>query len=424
MGYGDFKKAARRVARNARGRDDLLKQEAFFTVKEKERKVKKLADRAAMSDRKLELSEDICVTEEYLDVISHNHLFNDIYCDYYRQLFSETNRQAIRSASERIILCHEFWNGDMFRFQRVYDVKRVQLCHDKFCVICQHLKQAKRMMIFTPLVDALREKYDLYHLVLTVPNVKGKYLTGILDRMSVSFKKIIRYFSGDAKIKGVDFAQYGYAGAVRCFEIVSNPFDDYHPHLHCLLILKKDLGLHKYIIHPSYSYNHGIFSGRKFSDFEILIQKIWWLLVNGNKVQLDKIDVVPEGYSCTLDLTEDKEWHEVFKYVTKLTKDGAPCLEYEQFKTLFFALYRRRIFQGYGCLYNLPDMDNPDVELAAAEYEKKLAQLRLVEDPDEGVSFTLNKLSENIRLQNITAISKKLILKKYLKELFEEGNTV
>ena len=105
--------------------------------------------------------------------------------------------------------------------------------------------------------------------------------------------------------------------------IVSNPFDDYHPHLHCLLILKKDLGLHKYIIHPSYSYNHGIFSGRKFSDFEILIQKIWWLLVNGNKVQLDKIDVVPEGYSCTLDLTEDKEWHEVFKYVTKLTKDGA-----------------------------------------------------------------------------------------------------
>ena len=75
-------------------------------------------------------------------------------------------------------------------------------------------------------------------------------------------------------------------------------------------------------------------------------------------------------------------------------------------------------------MYNLPDMDNPDVELAAAEYEKKLAQLRLVEDPDEGVSFTLNKLSENIRLQNITAISKKLILKKYLKELFEEGNTV
>lgn len=423
MSYGDFKRSARNVARHANQRDELRKREAFLAAHKEKQKRKALADQAAESDRVLDVPEDICLTSEYLDIISRNHLFNDVYCEYYQRLFEETNLSAIRSRAERIILCHEFWSGDMYRLQRVYDVKRVQFCHDRFCVNCQHLKQAKRMMIYTPIIEALRENYDLYHLVLTVPNVKGKYLNGVLNSMSASFQKLTRYFSGNAKIKGVDFSQYGYVGAVRCFEIVSNPWDDYHPHLHCLLVLKKNIGLNKYIIND-FSYNYGLFTGRKFCDLEILIQKIWWLLINVNKVQLAKINVVPEGYSCTLDLTEDKQWHEVFKYVTKLTKDGAPCLEYDQFKTLFFALDKRRIFQGYGFFYDLPDLENPDVELASAEYEKKLAQLRLVEDPDEDVRFVRDQLAAHIQLENFTAISKKLVLKKYLKELFDEGNTV
>ena len=43
-------------------------------------------------------------------------------------------------------------------------------------------------------------------------------------------------------IAGVDFAQYGFVGAIRSFEIVISP-TEYHPHLHCLFLMKKGLNL-------------------------------------------------------------------------------------------------------------------------------------------------------------------------------------
>lgn len=412
MSYWEFKQAARRAARLARARDEGLRKQKILDDQSAERKLDRAARRAVGNDLYLDIPEDIKLSKDYAENVWSKRYYNEVYSEYYAKLYEETNIPALRSVAERVEACHRFWNGDHYAMSLVFDVKRVNLCHDKFCVNCQHVKQASRLKRFTPVFDELRNTYDLYHLTLTVPNVPGIELNNALNKMFAAFKKLIRYFSDDARIAGVNFKKYGYAGAVRGLEIVTNSFD-YHPHFHCAILLAKDLDFVKQHI-TCFSYDHGILK-RKFSDLEILIQKIWYLAYNGKRVDLDNISGVPEGYSCTLDEVEGDDWHEVFKYVTKLTNGGDPALTYEQFKTLYFALRRRRIMQGYGILYNIAENDDDDDEVAL-EYAKILAKLRALEDPIKNWSYNIDELVTDIRGERITAISKRLV-QKWLNEL-------
>ncbi|MBD5131339.1 MAG: protein rep [Clostridiales bacterium] len=385
---------------------------------EKQRAAQELrskANRATEFDNGADIPEVLQLTEDYVGNVWGNRYHNELYADYYLRLHEETGLAQYEAEAERVAHCHKSWFGDHYIMQQVFDVKTVLLCHDKFCINCQHLKQASRLKRFTPVFDELRETYDLYHLVLTVPNVPGVKLNSTLDIMYRSFKKLIRYFSGDAKIKGVDFKQYGYVGAVRGLEIVANPAD-YHPHIHCALLLAKDLPVRKDIVN-CFSYDHGVLK-RHFSNLEILIQKIWWLCLHGQKVVLDSIAGVPEGYSCTLDEVDNDEWHEVFKYVTKLTKDGEPYLSYPQFKTLYYALYRRRVMQGYGILYKLAEDDDIDEE-CALEYAKVIARLRRLEEPQENYGYDIDELYTDVKSNRITAISRRNI-QRYLNEIAKD----
>ena len=417
MSFEDFKKSAQRVARNAAARDNMRKHKEHEERARADRAAKRKADRAAAAEPYLEIPNEAKLDGEYIDGVANNRRFNEKYSDYYSRLANERNIPKLHTVAAHVQDCHRFWFGDHYRMQRVFDVKRVQLCHDKFCVNCQHLKQASRLKRFTPVLEELSNDYNLYHTVFTLKNVVGSELYRTLDLMSDGFKKLVRYFSGDAKIKGLDFSECGYAGAVRCFEIVANPMD-YHPHIHSLFVMDKDFELTKTIVNP-FSYNYGVYSGRKFSELEEFLQKTFYLLCNRQKVTLENISAVSTGYSCTMDKVEDaKDWHEVFKYVTKLTKDGAPALTYEQFVTLYDALYRRRVMQGYGILYNVAEDDTID-EAVAEEYEKILAKLRLVELPDQDVDYVLDRLVTDIHSGAVTAISKRNI-QRYLNELERE----
>ncbi|MDE7164061.1 MAG: protein rep [Clostridiales bacterium] len=404
MKLGEFKKSAQRAARLAKARENGARKRKILSAQAEQLKHERQAERAVGNDLYYEIPEELKITEDYVDTVSHNRDFNDIYSEYYERLYTETNLNKYRTLGERVHNCNKFWFGDHYRLQRVFDVKNVQLCHDKFCVNCQHLKQASRLMRFTPVFDELRNTYDLYHLTLTVPNVGGTVLEKTVGSMFNAFKKLIRYFSGDAKIKGVDFAQYGYGGAVRCLEIVTNP-TDFHPHIHSAILLKKDLPLYKEFVN-CYSFNHGKLE-RIFSELEILIQKIWFLALNNTKVNLENISTMPDGYSCTLNEVEDDGWHEVFKYVTKLTKDGAAFLTYEQFKVLYSVLYRCKVMQGYGLLYRVAENDEVDASVEEA-YAEVLARLRLFEKPEVNTSVELEKLMHDLKNKNITFISKRL----------------
>ena len=316
----------------------------------------------------------------------------------------------------RIKECQRYWFFDHFQEQAVKDRKRVFMCHDKFCTNCQKVIAQVRKKKFTPALDKVSEEYDLYHFVLTNPNCTGIPLeTGLIaiaddDRnglkkqlrhMSECFKMLIRYFTGNAK-NDLGFDGLGYAGVIRSLECsfkrygaLKNPDGSinenvYHPHYHCILALKKGLQLEKTIENKfSYSRNNGY---RLFSEQEIMIQKVWRLLIDGAKrVSSAAADKLPEGYSCMLDKIAPGNYHEVFKYAIKLdkikrsdrTKETRIYIPLRNFIDMYFALYKKRTIQGYGVFHNMKfdeaelddilDVSYMDIITALKEYEQPVS---------------------------------------------------
>lgn len=379
-----------------------------------------------------EVSPDIEITSNEVDKLEHNTVFNDIYAEYYNQLADELGEEQYKKNAERMLNCHKKWWGEYYNLQSVFDVKQLSLCHDRFCVNCQHLKQASQLQRFTKILDEAAKEHDLYLMTLTVPNCPVDGLKKSLDRFALAFRNIIRYFMGNSTIAGIDFASYGFYACYRNIEIVINP-NSFHPHYHCIFALKKDLD-EKKLYTNDYSYNYGVFK-RKFSDLEILIQKV--LALKYNEIRLDKIvvDYVlkgisvnkeklsawckkynvdmstldsfrREGYSCVIDKIEGNLWHEAFKYATKLTKDGDTNMMYFQFKTLVPLLKHLHFGQGYGAWYKLPQDEweiDPDVLIA---YEYVITRLKEVEDP-VGMTFELLALKQRLHNKSIKCISRK-----------------
>ncbi|MDB0438096.1 hypothetical protein C4R89_00905 [Clostridioides difficile] len=293
-----------------------------------------------------------------------------------------------RNRSDSIRDCNRIWTLDSYNKQKIKDFKRTNLCKDKFCNNCKKVIQASRMSNYIPEIEKYKNIYSLYHVVLTVPNCSGKELQDIIKNMFKSYRYLTQYFRLNKKIKGLDFGSFGYVGSIRSLEITFNG-DNYHPHLHCIFALSNSYSLDK-IFTNSFSYNNNVFS-RYFSFLEILVQKIWYLLNNNIRVTLDNLDNIELGYSCTFDNIEDSSYYEVFKYMTKSKDDSESVLTYENFKTLFFSLYRVRQIQGYGIFYNFKEDDNIDFEVDEyydfiVEYlQKKESPIEIFETPQDSL---------------------------------------
>lgn len=394
--------------------------------------------------------ESIEITSDTMNVLEYNTLFNDIYAEYYNQLAEETSDDKWKRKAERLINCHKSWFGDHYSMQGIFDVKRVFNCHDKWCVNCQHLKQASKLKRFTKILNEVSEDHDLYLMTMTVPNVQPKKLKDCLIRFNNAFGSIIRYFSGNSDVCGIDFESYGFYACYRNLEIVINA-KTFHPHYHCVLVLKKGLDENK-LYTNDYSYDNGVLK-RKFSDLEILIQKVLALKYNGirldrivisyviNKDSVDKKKLEAwckkkkvnlqllnalrrEGYSCTIDKIEGNSWHEAFKYATKITKDGAPTVLYYQFKVLTEILEKAHLSQGYGAFYSLPKDDDWEIdENVLAAYEFVVSKLKEIEDP-VGYTYALSELVSKLREKSLKCISRRNIYK-YLEEyLAEHSDTI
>lgn len=407
MGYGNLWVAAKKCAEHARLHDENLRRKELRN-KEAKQKVRNAAiDAAANSGKFAEIPDTVQVSEKYLTDIQKRLYWNDDYGDFYIQMADECNLPVLYNTGVNVKNCHKHWFGDWYTMQRVFDVHSLSLCHNRYCANCNHLKQATRLKQFTPVLQALQHDYDFYHLTQTVPNCSGADLPQVLDAFYEASRKTFRYFAGTGKIKGVDFAQYGFYGALRNLEIVVNE-TDYHAHFHNLLVLKKDLPLYKLVVND-FSFKKGTVGvQRKFSELEILLQKILYLAYTGQKVSGKAIEAVPRGYSCTLDKVEGDSWHEVFKYTTKFSKDG--CIErltYRQFKDLYFALKKRHVFQGYGCFYKMAKEDCIDDEITQ-EYYSVLARLRAIEDPVV-LCRELDVLQEDCQKGHLQIISKYII---------------
>ncbi len=342
---------------------------------------------------------------------------NETIAEFYEQLSEdiEENRIGWRfkpdtlwNIAERMRKCCRYWDIDHYSFQGVKDLLRTNACKNRFCDSCQNAISVQRERKFAPVLDDLSKVYDVYHIVFTVPNVYAEELKPCIDRMYKQFAYVNRLFGGDAKINGISFYKYGYVGAVRALEITKNRIEGtFHPHFHCIFVLRKGLNLDKGRKHINrFSFNnpdvkkshHKREYGapeRYFSDFEILLQKIWRLRYDGIRLTKKNVKELKEGYSVICEKAEGK-YKEVFKYATKgIFKEGegnALC-GYRDFLPLFSALYGRRLIQGYKLLNGFDFEDfSQDVD---EEYKKIRDTLDYLEKPIRAFEF-LNEIESNV----------------------------
>jgi len=350
------------------------------------------------------------VSKDLLVNIISNIEYNKIIIDYYKELEKEVfgpKKDIITKKIEYIRDCNKYWDIDKYKIQKVKDFKRTNLCKDKFCSNCKKVKQSARMTKYLPELE--KYKNISYHLTLTAPTVKGEDLKDRINLMAQSFRKLINYISGKKRIKGVDF-EWGYKGAIRSLEVT---FKDniFHPHYHCLLLLDS-LQMSDKVIKNDYSYSYGEYK-HSFSEEEILIQKMWYLLINKKTVNKKNIDSLNIGYSCKLDKLQPNDYNELFKYMIKEIQEDGQLLTYNQFKTLYFALYRVKQIQGYGILYNVTD--DGDIQSVIDEYNNIIEKLKEIESPER----ILEKPSELLKDKEYILISRKSYFK-YLRELEED----
>lgn len=363
------------------------------------------------------------------DKINRRTKKNETLAGYYEDLAEDFKeglgyeKETLLTRAEWLRKCCQYWDVDYYKLQGVKDVIRTNRCKDRFCDCCGSAQAKQREEKFTPFLDELSKKYDIYHIVFTVPNPEREVVQSTVTEMYSKFSRIIRYFQGAKKIKGVDFTKYGFIGAIRALEITkSKVYENFHPHFHCLFIFRKGvakfMGEKKHV--NAYSFNNPDIKRshkkieygqpeRFFTDFEILLQKVWRLLMDGVKVTAENLDICSLGYSVIADNACGK-YHEVFKYATKgIFKDKEEgCIgNYYDFVAMFFTLYRRHVIQGYGVLRGF-NFEEPAKLEADEKYNEVIATLRALEDPQRIFEF-LEEINRNIKnqsKQNIVYISR------------------
>lgn len=349
-------------------------------------------------------SKDVQVSAESFlklpDRIKYNYTIADFYDNLAESTVADVNPDSLNKIAERIRHCSSDWDIDWFRLQNTKAIIKTNRCRDKFCLNCQSSLALAREHKFAPVLNDIAEKKDIYHCIFTIPNCKGTFLRSNIKCMYTSFSYFVRYLNERAKIKNFSFSPFGFSGGIKSLEITYNEESDtYHPHFHCLLCFSKDLVLNKYITN-TYSFSKNSDEVIYFSEEEILFQKIWYLLVNGQlnkvinpkthnlvvaeefKVNKKNIDNLDLGYSVVMNKADRSDYKEVFKYAFKNNFDKDKCLGEEQFRLYRKALRNIRFIQAYGDLIDYDFSDDcisaEDLDIAYEEYK---SQLYDVEEP-------------------------------------------
>lgn len=147
---------------------------------------------------------------------------------------NESDREKFYRRSERVARCgdylefvHDIIDGNIEPKGKLHNAN---FCRDRMCPMCQYRRSLKIFGQVSQIMDGIKDSYEWLFLTLTVPNVPGFYLSEKLDELNKAFKRLTQY----KRVKTV------LRGAFKALEITYNrKRDDYHPHFHCILAVKK-----------------------------------------------------------------------------------------------------------------------------------------------------------------------------------------
>lgn len=270
-----------------------------------------------------------------------------------RKRLSWDELQTMRSQVERLKGCNRVWDTETYEASHVKVLLRTFLCKDRFCPNCQAVKRTVLWNRLQPYIE--QNKDSLYHMTLTVPDCTGEELYDTVRHMAECFKALIRCLKDSKKVKarGIDL---DFKGCFRSLEIKCKGENLYHPHFHVAAVLGNGGGLEDKHIFNEFSRSKG-YDDRLFSDIEVAIQRIWWLLINDQRPTYHNIfeDDTLGRYSCVADKYQPDDCERLIAYVIK----GSPMegITDSNFRTLYQTLRNCRQIQGYGDLYHVKSVE-------------------------------------------------------------------
>lgn len=340
---------------------------------------------------------------------SKYNLFNITYSKWFYRLYLEFDDVSFLNKSDRFKNCLQFWDFDYYPENNVLDSQYFKRCFDnRFCPNCKLVDISRFISNFKKILPSLTQDNYCYMLTLTIPSCLGEDLSNTISYMSKCFSKLTRFFSSKrAAYHFVDFV-----GGVKVLELTHNKTDDsFHPHYHCFLMLPKCQvdslpGIFDKTIKGRYNIKKNKFDF--YSPFDCFLIKIWSLIYYKkrlNKFNLEFYDFSPDdlrfddagNFYLQADIRplDQKGFYEIFKYTFK----DADIDSYDTFKHFFYGLFRKRLRQGFGLLYNFQCEDFVDPPPDVLELEKEESPSVIYVDSLEDLYTTYSsciKLSRRI----------------------------
>ncbi|MCL2773742.1 MAG: protein rep [Oscillospiraceae bacterium] len=298
-------------------------------------------------------------------------------------------REKLFNKINRMENCNKFWTTETHEASHIKLLLHTYLCKDKFCCNCKRVKQHVMENRYLPYMEIYRNL--MYHAVLTVPACSGKKLKETIQHMAECFKTLVTYLNGNKIIQGINFGQYGYQGCIRSLEIKYNS-DKYQPHYHVSTVFDNTAVIENKNINNMFSDN----GERLFSEFESMLQRVWFLLINRQRLTYKSIfaeTAEQDRYSCIIDKFEANDYDKLFGYMVKNLSEDNEFMEYDNFRTLYYALNRVRQIQGYGIFYNVTATED-DPDYTEQEYQD-IADFIASDEPPVIAYEPLSRLAKN-----------------------------
>jgi plasmid rolling circle replication initiator protein Rep len=324
----------------------------------------------------------------------------------------DDKRQIFINRSRRICDCMTSWWWDLYRKNKVMDLRIVYRCNDIYCPNCRVIKLSIQLANFRKYFDDMvNYGYMPFFLTLTIPNIDLKDLGNKIDMLNKSFYRLWLWLGSNiSRSDSFSKRMFDCKAALRSIEFTINKINNScHLHLHAILFLDnytEDL-FEKEI--PAY-YRNKSDEQVLLSTADIEISKLWTMAVN--KQNISEYKKLPDDwelyFKCDIrPLDLEKGIYEAFKYSFK----DNDLIDFEVFKSVFLGFCGRRIRQSYGKIYkfNLNKNKEFDIKKEAAEISHYL------DFEEEAWKVKTNKISELLdEFKNYKKISRFKAYREYV----------
>lgn len=150
-------------------------------------------------------------------------------------------RDHWQKRADNLSSCGNFLKFNVYSDGQGVEVKKIKsadLCRIRLCPLCSWRRSIKIQVHTRKIIEKMQEeeKYTYLVLTLTVPNCSGIKLSETLDNLFKGWN----LFAKTKKFKTSVLGWYRALEVTHNVNPLSQSFDTYHPHFHCILAVDKD----------------------------------------------------------------------------------------------------------------------------------------------------------------------------------------